>query len=110
MGRPTARVLLRLDNGELLGEAHHFGKAGDNTVVRLSVDEALAAGRLGDKDVERLRRYVNEAARLNALNITYREQNGVNTQNGKRLGSVDPQVRKLTGQRGRIWKPRQLRR
>lgn len=93
MGRPTARVLLRLDNGELLGEAHHFGKAGDTSVVRLTVEEAFAAGRLGEKDVERLRRFVNEAARLSANSNLFKEQNGAKLQNGKRVGSADHQVR-----------------
>jgi hypothetical protein len=91
MGRPTSKVVLRLDNGELVGEAHRFGKSG-NDVVRLTVEEAAALGRVSEKDVDRLRGHVREAAALNGSAPRAVEENGYKTANGKRPGPPEYEV------------------
>lgn len=61
------RILLRLDNGSLLGAAARLGGADNSSgqpAVLLSALEAEKAGRLLPNDLDRLNRLLHQAERL----------------------------------------------
>jgi hypothetical protein len=84
----SSRILLRLDNGEVVGSAHLLGREGAGGVVRLGIEEVSAAGRLRDRDFGRLSGFLSSVRGADAPHALPSAYPGSGYLNGKRPASV----------------------